>query len=322
MKRMTWSLLAFLIFVFAAPLLAQTSGKLDFLSDLPDYAHLRTMLREYLNREAITRLEERRQQIASLSTPEEVAKRRAYVREQMIRDLGGFPARTPLNARVVGTLDRDGYKIEKVIFESQPHFYVTGNLYLPKTGNPPYPGVLFPARARKRRQVQRGLAADARQPWRAEVTLCFTWDPIGQGERVQLYDPDLEAGKISASTEEHTDMGVQCLLLGDTLARYTIWDGMRALDYLLSRPEVDPTRIACTGNSGGGTHTAYLSALDDRIKVAMPSCYITSWRRLLESIGPQDAEQCIPPWIEPRPGPRRFCAGLLSQALPDSLGDS
>ena len=71
----------------------------------------------------------------------------------------------------------------------------------------------------------------------------------------------------------------------------------RALDYLLSRPEVDPARIACTGNSGGGTHTAYLSALDDRIKVAMPSCYITSWRRLLESIGPQDAEQCLPPWI-------------------------
>jgi acetyl esterase/lipase len=73
--------------------------------------------------------------------------------------------------------------------------------------------------------------------------------------------------------------------------------GIRALDYLVSRKEVDPTRIACTGNSGGGTHTAYLSALDDRIQVAMPSCYLTTWGHLLETIGPQDAEQCIPPWL-------------------------
>jgi len=296
MKGMRWFSLAVWVFALAAPLSAQTSSNLDFLSDLPDYAHLRSMLREYLNREALTRLEERTQQIAHLSTPEEVAKRRAYMREQMIRDLGGFPARTPLNARVVGTLDRDGYKIEKVIFESQPHFYVTGNLYLPMTGNPPYPGVLFPLGhengGKSNEDWQQTLGTLARRGY-----VGFTWDPIGQGERVQLYDPDLEAGKISASTDEHTDMGVQCLLLGDTLARYTIWDGMRALDYLLSRPEVDPARIACTGNSGGGTHTAYLAALDDRIKVAMPSCYITSWRRLLESIGPQDAEQCIPPWI-------------------------
>jgi cephalosporin-C deacetylase-like acetyl esterase len=90
---------------------------------------------------------------------------------------------------------------------------------------------------------------------------------------------------------------VQCLLVGDNVARYTIWDGIRALDYLLSRPEVDPKRIGVTGNSGGGTHTAYLAALDDRIHVAAPSCYITNWRRLLETIGPQDAEQCIPPFL-------------------------
>jgi cephalosporin-C deacetylase-like acetyl esterase len=296
MKPMRLSLLAFLVLVLAAPLSAQTSSNLDFLSDLHDYANLRAMLREYLNKGAITRLEERRLQIAHLTTPEDVAKRRAYLREQMVRDLGGFPARSPLNARVVGTLDRDGYLIEKVIFESQPNFYVTGNLYLPKTGKPPYPGVLFPLGhengGKSNDDWQQTLGNFVRRGY-----VCFTWDPIGQGERVQLYDPDLEAGKISASTDEHTDMGVQCLLVGDALARYTIWDGMRALDYLLSRKEVDSTRIACTGNSGGGTHTAYLAALDDRIKVAMPSCYITSWRRLLETIGPQDAEQCIPPWI-------------------------
>jgi cephalosporin-C deacetylase-like acetyl esterase len=127
--------------------------------------------------------------------------------------------------------------------------------------------------------------------------VALAWEPIGQGERVQLYDKDFEVSKVVRSTTEHTIVGIQCLLVGDNLARYTIWDGMRALDYLLSRKEVDPKRIGCTGNSGGGTHTAYLSALDDRIHVAAPSCYITSWERLLATIGPQDAEQCIPPWL-------------------------
>jgi cephalosporin-C deacetylase-like acetyl esterase len=102
---------------------------------------------------------------------------------------------------------------------------------------------------------------------------------------------------VRRSTTEHTIIGIQCLLAGDSLARYTIWDGMRALDYLLSRPEVDASHIAVTGNSGGGTHTAYLAALDDRIHVAAPSCYLTSWRALLETIGPQDAEQNLPPWV-------------------------
>jgi cephalosporin-C deacetylase-like acetyl esterase len=299
MRLEKWFVRAMLMLALAAPLVAQNLNNLDFLTGLSDYGHLQTMLQDYLNKEAIARLEERRQQIARLSTPEEVSMRRAYLREQMIRVLGGFPAKTPLNARVVGTLDREGYKIEKVIFESQPHFYVTGNLYLPTNGRPPFPGVLFPlgheAGGKSNGDWQQTLADFVRRGF-----VCFTWDPIGQGERVQLYDPDLEGGKVGESTSEHTVAGIQCLLVGDNLARYTIWDGIRALDYLLSRPEVDASRIACTGNSGGGTHTAYLSALDDRIKVAMPSCYITSWRRLLESLGPQDAEQCLPPWIGQR----------------------
>jgi len=72
---------------------------------------------------------------------------------------------------------------------------------------------------------------------------------------------------------------------------------MRALDYLLSRKEVDAKRVGCTGNSGGGTLTTYLSALDDRIQAAAPSCYITSWERLLDALGPQDGEQNFPYWL-------------------------
>jgi cephalosporin-C deacetylase-like acetyl esterase len=86
---------------------------------------------------------------------------------------------------------------------------------------------------------------------------------------------------------------VGSILLGRSTATYRVWDGMRAIDYLQSRPEIDPHRIGCTGNSGGGTLTSYLMALDERIACAAPSCYLTSLRRLCETIGPQDAEQNV-----------------------------
>ncbi len=217
-------------------------------------------------------------------------------RARFIEGLGGLPARTPLNPKVVGTLKRDGYRIEKVVFESQPGLFVTANLYLPDSGKPPYPAILFPLGhepgAKAYPVWQQILATFARRGY-----VALTWDQIGQGERIQHWDEALGDSKVAPSTTEHTILGIQCLVTGDAFARYTIWDGIRALDYLLSRPEVDPKRIGITGNSGGGTHTAYLAALDDRIHVAAPSCYITSWQRLLETIGPQDAEQCIPGFL-------------------------
>ncbi|MFB3922028.1 MAG: acetylxylan esterase [Terriglobia bacterium] len=270
--------------------------ELNFLTGLPDFARVRNMLPEYLNRIALSQLDARRAQIAQTTTAEEIRKRQVYIRERFLSNLGGLPERTPLNARTVNTLERNGYKIEKVIFESQPRFYVTANLYLPTTGQPPYPAVLFPlgheAGGKANPTWQQLLVTFAKRGY-----VALAWDPIGQGERVQIWNADLKKPQLPGSTTEHSILGVQCLLAGDAIARYTIWDGMRALDYLLSRPEVDPSRVACTGNSGGGTHTAYLSTLDDRIKVAMPSCYLTTWGRLLDTIGPQDAEQCIPFWI-------------------------
>ena len=117
----------------------------------------------------------------------------------------------------------------------------------------------------------------------------LVFDPIDQGERSQLPSalPKLQG------TTAHTTLGVGSILLGRSTARFEIWDGMRAIDYLQSRPEIDPSRIGCTGNSGGGTQTSYLMALDDRIKAAAPSCYITGFEALLSTIGPQDGEQNI-----------------------------
>ena len=117
----------------------------------------------------------------------------------------------------------------------------------------------------------------------------LVFDPIDQGERGQYLG---EGGwpKLSG-TRGHSMVGVGCTLLGRNTARFEIWDAMRAIDYLQSRPEVDPQRIGCTGNSGGGTQTCYIMALDDRIKAAAPSCYLCGFPALLHTIGPQDAEQ-------------------------------
>ena len=277
------------------PAAAQTD-ELRFVSGLSEYREIRRMLPDWLRHQADEKLDARARTVAGIHTPAELAARRAYMREHMNAVLGGFPARTPLNARVVGTVDLDGYRIEKIIFESQPRFYVTASLYVPTTGAPPYPAVLYPLGheegAKAHIAWQQMLGSMAKKGF-----VALAWDPLGQGERVQFYDPDLEDSKLRSSTTEHSMLAAQCLLAGDHIARYTIWDGMRALDYLLSRPEVDAKRVACTGNSGGGTHTTYLAALDDRIQAAAPSCYTNSWKRMLEALGPQDGEQVLPRWI-------------------------
>lgn len=275
---------------------AQERGELDVLAGA-EASGASSALSNYLTKMALELIRQREQQgIAALSNPEAIVKRQAYVRESILNAIGGLPERTPLNPRVVGVLQRDGYSIEKVIFESQPGLLVTANLYLPGNGTPPYPGILVPlgheSGAKAHDAWQRLLVTFARNGF-----VALTYDPVGQGERIQLYDPDLRGSKAKDSTKEHTIIGIQCLLTGQNLARYTIWDAMRAVDYLQSRKEVDPNRIGCTGNSGGGTMTAYLSTLDARITVAAPSCYITSWRQLLQTIGPQDAEQCMPPFL-------------------------
>jgi cephalosporin-C deacetylase-like acetyl esterase len=279
----------------AAPRLP-AQQQLDFLRDLTEFGDIRQMLPAYLKRRAHTLLAERKRTADRISTQQQVDERKAYVRKAITDAVGGFPERTPLNARVTGVLERPDYKIEKVIFESRPNFFVTANLYVPKTGQPPYPSVLYPLgheRGGKSHATwQYMLGSLAKKGY-----VALAWDPLGQGERAQTYDEDFEQRKLIRSTTEHSVLGVQCLLAGDNVAQYTIWDGRRALDYLLSRPEVDASRIACTGNSGGGTHTAYISALEDRIHVAMPSCYLTSWGHLIETIGPQDAEQVLLPWI-------------------------
>jgi cephalosporin-C deacetylase-like acetyl esterase len=171
--------------------------------------------------------------------------------------------------------------------------YVTANLYIPKTGKPPYPAVLQPtghSTTAKNRAFYQTLAIGlAKQGF-----VVLTYDPLGQGERRLFYDAELEDSKVGSTTMEHSMIGIRALLAGQSVARYMVWDAVRALDALEATPEVDRDRLGVTGCSGGGTMTVYLAALDARVKAAAPSCYVTSWEQQIPTAGPQDAEQQFP----------------------------
>lgn len=269
----------------ASPALSQE--KIQILS--PDQEP-RKMLYKFLQAEALKHFDARRKTVAALDSPERIRKRQEELKAKFIDSIGGFPKKSPLNAKVVSTLKGSGFVVENVIYESRPNHHVTANFYLPD-GKGPFPGVLVPcghsANGKAAEAYQRACILMAQN---GLAVLCY--DPIGQGERLQLLT-DNKKGAIAGSVSEHTMVGVGAWLVGQSTAGYRIWDGIRSLDYLCSRPEVDAKRIGCTGNSGGGTLTAYLMALDDRIVCAAPSCYITSLERLFATIGPQDAEQNI-----------------------------
>ena len=249
------------------------------------------LVRNYQLEQLRPHFEARDAAIREIATPEQFRSRQKKIRELLHRINGPFPEKTPLNSRVFRKIQRDGYSIENVIYESRPSHHVTANLYIPAEIDDPVPGVLIPCG-----HSSNGKAAEAYQSIAISLAkqgmVALLYDPIGQGERHQVLD---ENGKPAASgTSEHTLIGVGGLLVGTGTQNYRIWDGIRSIDYLISRPEVDGTRIGCTGNSGGGTLTAYLMAFDERIKAAAPSCYLTTLERLFHTIGPQDAEQNFP----------------------------
>ena len=123
--------------------------------------------------------------------------------------------------------------------------------------------------------------------------MVLTTDPIGQGERMQYYNPKTKKTDVEWGVIEHSYAGAQNIIEGSCIARYFIWDGIRGIDYLISRPEVDKDRIGITGNSGGGTQTSYLMMTDERIKCAVPCTYLTNRYEYMKTMQSHDAEQNI-----------------------------
>lgn len=232
------------------------------------------------------------QRRATLKTKADAQQYVKDVQKKIQLSFGPWPKRTPLKPRITGTVKRDGYRIEKVIFESRPNFYVTANLYVPTDPKPPFPGVVGTCG-----HSTNGKAAEAYQAFSQGLArqgyIVLIYDPIGQGERLQYPDEHLKS-KVGVGVREHLYGGNQQFLVGEFFGSWRAWDGIRALDYLLTRPEVDKSQIGVTGNSGGGTMTTWLCGVERRWTMGAPACFVTTIRRNLENELPQDTEQCPP----------------------------
>ena len=284
-----------LTLLWAALALPTWADEFQVLPDKVDGVPRGELLSKHLLDQADELLQKRKAEFEKIvRDPKQIAAYQERLRGKFREALGEFPERTPLNDVVTGRVVREGFTVEKVLFESRPKFFVTGAMFLPdaKKFPPPYPAVLVVCG-----HSANGKAYDGYQRATAMLALNgiagFIIDPIGQGERVQLLNAEGKP-QIPNPVDEHTLLGHGAVLLGRNTASFEIWDGMRAIDYLESRKDIDATKgVGCMGNSGGGTQTAQLMALDDRIACASPACYITSFEKLLHTIGPQDAEQNI-----------------------------
>ncbi len=218
--------------------------------------------------------DQRRESWGQIQSERDLERVQRKIEEDLLAMVGGLPAeRTPLHSKVTGTVRMEGFRIEKLIFESLPGIYVTALVYVPNDGSKRHPAILVPS-GHSYNGKNRYQALCQRLVQHGYVVIC--WDPMGQGERSQFWDAKAGKSRYNLICAEHAVLGNLAYLAGANLARWEIWDGIRAVDYLLTRPDVDPERINITGTSGGGFQAAHIAALDRRIKVAAPSCYITS----------------------------------------------
>jgi hypothetical protein len=290
-----FSIILFLLFFchFSFGLKTIAQDDLDVIKNKwIEYSDAQNSLYHHLASQAYSLLEKRSTGVAGIKDLSGWQERQKYIRETLMKITGPFPEKTPLNAKILRTIQKEDYRVEHIVFESQPRFYVTSSLFIPSglKKNQKAPAIIYCS----------GHSADG---YRSAVYqhviinlvkkgfIVFAFDPVGQGERLEYFNPETGKSTAGGPTNEHSYPGAQAFIAGSSQAQYMIWDGIRAVDYLISRKEVDPARIGITGRSGGGTQSAYIAAYDERIYAAAPENYITNFTRLLQTIGPQDAEQ-------------------------------
>ena len=280
-----------LMFVLCATLPARSVYGQEVEDVLPKWAYLNdanTALYKYFAGQAFEILDRRRSMVLKYDTRQEWLQRQNEVKGAYNKIIGSFPEKAPLKPVITGVLERDGIRVEKLYFESLPGYYVTAALFLPAGRKGKLPAIIYCSG-----HSNSGFRSKSYQLMMLNLVkkgfAVLAFDPIGQGERRQYMGDELR--KSFGPTQEHSYPGSQHFLLGRSPAYYFIWDGIRAVDYLYTRNDIDTARIGITGRSGGGTQTAYIAACDQRVKAAAPECYITSFEKLLMTRGPQDAEQ-------------------------------
>jgi cephalosporin-C deacetylase-like acetyl esterase len=234
--------------------------------------------------------ERRRARFAAVKTRADLEALQKTLRETFLRLIGGLPeAKGPPLAKVTGRISGDDYVIEKLTYESLPGYFVSALLYRPTKVTAALPGVLSPCG-----HSATGKAHDSYQALHVNLAkrgfVVLTYDPVGQGERSQFWDAERGRSRYGLGCGEHAILGNPLYLLGANLARYRVWDGLRGLDYLTGREEVDGKRLGCVGVSGGGTLTAYITALDPRVRAAAICCYITTLPRRMANRVPDDPD--------------------------------
>ena len=238
------------------------------------------MIQDYYLTQFRLKAAERRVRLDNVRTKADAEAYRQDVRKRLAESFGPFPEKTPLNPRITGQLSTEKLLIDKVIFESRPGFQVTGLFYRPKQISGKIPGILA---------LCGHSSSGKNAPWYQDVAQSLALrgygvlmiDPIGQGERRQFTD----AEGVRPGVFDHNMRGKQLALIGEALCTWRLWDAIRGLDYLLTRPEIDAGRLGVTGTSGGGTLSTYLNAFDSRL---------TTQLRNLENELPADAEQNPP----------------------------
>lgn len=248
----------------------------------------------------------RRERWSRVNSETDLLRLRTELKRSVLEMIGGLPEeRTELNPTITGTISADGFRIEKLIYQSLPGFYVTALVYVPQNGDQLHPAILVPSghSANGKAHYQ-----DLCQRLVLRGYLVISWDAPGQGERSQFWDPKAKHSRYNLICGEHAVAGNLAYLAGANLARWEIWDGMRAVDYLLTRSDVDGTRVSITGTSGGGFQAALLGALDERIKVVIPSCYITAL--------PMRVENRM--FADPDSDPEQDLFGLISKGVDDA----